>query len=195
MEACDRQEEHRAHGKHVCFVSLPALSSGRFKDMTTFARIKNLDPVMPIISEISLFGGVTEFQRDALLTRLDYATFQKGETVFRKGDEPTHIYIVKGGKIELQISDDEFVLDKKELGVGECFGEVSLIAMHKHTATAIVTEDCEIVALSRHALIQVQQQDIALFALLMMNVARELARRIMLTDDLFLRYSHKFKKE
>jgi len=154
--------------------------------MTPFAPLTNVESVTPIISDISLFGGFTDDQRAELLARLDYATFQKGECIFRKGEDPTHIYIMKSGKAEIQISDTEAAVDKEELGVGECFGEVSLMSMHKHTATTIVTEDCEIVALSRHALIELKKQDITLFALLMMNVARELARRVILTDNLCL---------
>ena len=159
--------------------------------MTTFSPLTQVDEVRPILSEISLFGGITEVQLKEVLGRLQWAAFKKGDCVFRKGDEPTHIYIVKSGRVEIQISDGESVVEKKEMGVGECFGEVSLMAMHKHTATALVTRDCEILGLSRRGLIQIQQQDISLFALLMMNVARELARRIMLTDQLCLLYSHK----
>jgi len=154
--------------------------------MTPFVPLENVESVTPIISAISLVGGFSDEQRDALFARLDYAKFQKGECIFRKGEEPTHIYIVKSGKAEIRISDGEAVVDKEELGVGECFGEVSLMSMHKHTATILVTEDCEIVALSRHALIQLKKQDITLFALLMMNIARELARRVILTDNLCL---------
>jgi CRP-like cAMP-binding protein len=161
--------------------------------MTPFAPLKDPQSVLPILSAISLFGGATDKQLQELLGRLEYAALKKGDCVYHKGDEPAHICILKRGKVELQISDEQTVVDKKELGVGECFGEVSLIAMHRHTTTALVIEDCELVALSRHALIQVQQQDIALFALLMMNLARELARRIMLADNLCLLYSHRLQ--
>lgn len=162
--------------------------------MTPFVPLTQFDDVAPIISKISLFGGVSEAQLTELLKRLDYASFRKGEYVFQKGDEPTRMYIVKTGRVELKISDAEAVVDKRELTVGTCFGEVSLMCMHKHTTTALVLEDCEIVGLSRRALIQLQQQDISLFALLMMNVARELARRLMTTDDLYLLYMHKLRQ-
>ncbi|XHR28336.1 MAG: Crp/Fnr family transcriptional regulator [Chthoniobacteraceae bacterium] len=162
--------------------------------MTPFTPLKEFEAVTSILSKISLFGGVTDAQRNDLLARLDYATFQEGEYVFRAGDEPTHIYIVKQGKVEVRLSADEVEVEKIELSVGACFGAVSLMSMHKHTSSALVTEPCEIVALSRHALIGLQQQHITLFALLMMNVARELARRLVMTDDLFLLYSRKAGK-
>ncbi len=162
--------------------------------MTPFKPLKEFEAVTSILSKISLFGGVTDAQRNDLLARLDFAAFQKGESIFQAGDEPSYIYIVKQGKVEVRLAADVAGVEKMELGVGACFGTVSLISMHKHSATALVTEPCEIVALSRHALIGLQQQDITLFALLMMNVARELARRLILTDDLLLLYSHKAGK-
>ena len=69
------------------------------------------------------------------------------------------------------------------------------MAMHKHTATVIAVEDSEVMVLSRRALLQLQREDSKLFSLLMMNIARELARRLELTDDILLHYLHKYKKD
>ena len=82
------------------------------------------------------------------------------------------------------------VIHKKELGVGECFGEASLMSMHPHTASAVATEDTEVIVLSRHALNQLRYEDPPLFSLLLINIARELARRLKMTDDILLHYFH-----
>jgi len=86
------------------------------------------------------------------------------------------------------------ILHKKELGIGECFGEASLMSMHPHTASAVATEDTEIIVLSRHALNQLRHENPALFSLLLMNIARELARRLKTTDDILLHYFHDHMK-
>ena len=164
--------------------------SGFISEMSAFQPLKVFMPVISMISEISIFGGVTDAQWETILPKLERGTFKKGETIFAKGEEPTHIYILQSGKVELIISDGEVTVEKKVLGPGECFGQVSLMSMHHHTATAKAEEDCVVVGLSRHALIEMKKEDIALFALLMMNVARELARRLMLTDNLLLHYVH-----
>jgi len=56
-----------------------------------------------------------------------------------------------------------------------------------HAATAIAREDSDVIVLSKRALLRLQKEDAALFSLLMMNIARELARRLRLTDDILLR--------
>jgi len=158
--------------------------------MKAFEPLREFTPVLSMISEISIFGGVSDVQWSTILPKLERGEFRKGERIFQRGDEPTHIYILQSGRVELLISDNDVTFEKKVLGPGECFGQVSLMSMHRHTATAVAEEDTVIVALSRHALIELQRENIALFALLMMNVSRELARRLLLTDNLLLQYIH-----
>jgi len=158
--------------------------------MSVFVPLADTASVRAILSHISMFGGVPVEKCSRIFEALESGLFKKDECVFRKGDEPTHIYIVKSGCIDLRIIDEGLLVEKKALRVGESFGEASLISMHKHIATAVAIEDSEIIVLSRHALIRLQQQDIGLFALMIMNIARELARRLQLTDDILLHYMH-----
>ncbi len=161
--------------------------------MKTFVPLHDVEPVRPILSDIAIWGGVTDEQREKIFKRLELGAFSEGEYIFQKGDEPSYIYIVKSGKIGLLISDEEVTIEKKVLGSGECFGEASLLAMQRHTTSAVALENSEVMVLSRQALLQFRGEDIHLFALLMMNIARELARRLKLTDDILLYYiqSHK----
>ena len=156
--------------------------------MKTFVPLKDIESVLPILSDIAIWGGVSDQQRYKIFKQLETGIFKQGEYIFQKGDDPSHIYIVKKGNIGLHISAKGVNLEKKTLAVGECFGVASLMAMRKHTATAIALEDSEVMVLSRQAVLQLQQEDIELFALLMMNIARELARRLTLTDDILLHY-------
>ena len=148
--------------------------------------LTNFDSVSAIISQLRIFGGVTDAQLETIFRRLELWILRAGEVVFHKGDEPMHIYIVKSGKIDLQITENDVIIHKHELKVGECCGEASLMSMHKHTATAVAAVDSEIIVLSRRALIDLKHEDIELFALLMMNLARELARRLYSTDQMLL---------
>jgi CRP-like cAMP-binding protein len=155
-----------------------------------FSPLKNAREVFPILSQIAIFGGATEAQQGEIFRRLETGVIAKGEHIFHKGDEASHIYIVKSGEIELSIPGDEVVIQKKKLGVGECFGQVALMSMQPHVVSAMAGETSEIIVLSRRALQQLRHEDIALFALLMMNIARELARRLIFTDKMLLDSYH-----
>ena len=129
---------------------------------------------------------MTDAQLAAIFRSLELWILRPGEVVFRKGEEPMHIHIVKSGKIDLQLAEGGVIIHKHALQVGECFGEASLMSMHRHTSTATAAEDSEIMVLSRKALIALKHADVELFALLMMNLARELARRLYITDQMLL---------
>ena len=134
-----------------------------------------------------MFGGITETQQNEIFSRLEIGTFKRGETIFQEGDEPTHIYIVKSGLVALFISDKEVKIEKKRLGKGECFGHVALISINKHSISAVAVVDSEIIVFSKDLLHQLHHEDSELFSLLILNIARELARRLQFTDGLLLK--------
>ena len=148
--------------------------------------LTDFESVSAIISKLRIFGGVTDPQREVLFRKLESWRLKEGECVFCKGDEPAAIYVVKSGSIDIQIRRGDVTINKHELRVGESFGEASMMSMHCHTTTAVAATDSEVLVLSRRALIQLRHEDIELFALLMMNLARELARRLYLTDQMLL---------
>ena len=156
--------------------------------MKPFVPLVDIESVRPILSEIAILGGFSDRQLSEIFKYLEEAVYEPGEYIFQKGDEPSYIYIVKKGKIDLLITKQKVILKKKTLAVGDCFGEASLMAMHTHTATAIARQTSEVMVLSRRALLQLQREDSKLFSLLMMNIARELARRLELTDEILLHY-------
>ena len=163
--------------------------NSRVNGMVIFEPLTDQEAILGIISQISVLGGVSDSQRDRIFRRLEIASFRAGDVVFSKGSEPTHIYIVKSGTLELRVTDDGYtVVKRKKLAVGESFGEASLMSMRRHSASVVALEDSEVLAISRHSLIALQHEDITLFALLMMNIARELARRLKFTDDVLLHY-------
>ncbi len=151
----------------------------------------DLDAMRPVISHVRIFGGVTDAQSGSLLGHLELWEVPAGQAIFRKGDEPAGIYIVRRGRIDLQITDSSLVIHKHALCIGECFGEASFMSMHCHTSTAVAAEDSEVLVLTGRELNRLRHANLQLFALLMMNLARELARRLYLTDTMLLAATEK----
>ena len=110
--------------------------------MNHFAPLADLDSILGMLSQISILGGVSDSQMERIFRRLELASFRNGEAVFEKGSEPTHIYIVKSGKLELVVTDAENAVIKRQgLDPGECFGEGSLMSMQRHSASVVALED------------------------------------------------------
>ena len=134
-----------------------------------------------------MFGGISEAQQQEIFSQVEVGAFKRGETIFQEGDDPLNIYIVKSGLVGLFISDHEVKIEKKRLGKGECFGHVALISINKHNLSAVAVVDSEIIVFSKELLNRLRHEDSELFSLLMLNIARELARRLQFTDDLLLK--------
>src|SRR5512136_1973979 len=140
--------------------------------MKTYYPLSDINSVISILSQISVWGGLTGEQQQKIYQRLEVGTFKKGEYIFRKGDQPSHIYIVKSGKVKLLVSHGDAVVQKETVETGGSFGVAALMAVQTHMATALSEEDTELMVLSREALLGLYHDDIKLFALLMMNIAR-----------------------
>lgn len=161
--------------------------------MRIYESLKDIGSVKAILSQISIWGGLSGDQQEKIYKRLEVGIFNKGEHIFCKGDQPTHIYIVKNGKVDLLATGQDVSIQKETVKTGGSFGIAALMAMQPHMVTAMAAEDSEIMVLSRQALLELRHEDIDLFALLMMNIAREIARRLKLTDDIFLQYVYEHK--
>lgn len=142
--------------------------------------------LIEILPELRIFGGMTDSQQAQVFKCLEIWALDRGDSVFTKGEDPSAIYIMKSGRVDLQITEPTVVIRKHTLQVGECFGEASFMSMHAHTTNAVATESSEVIVMSRAALLRIRRENVELFALLMMNLARELARRLYLTDQMML---------
>ena len=158
--------------------------------MKEFTPLKDVESVISILSKISFLGGVSDAQRNEIFRFLEIGFFKEGEYVSKRGEEPSHIYIIKKGKVDLLITDNDVAVRKREFTVGDCFGEAALLSMINNTASFVAAEDSELIVLSRRALNQLRRDDLTVFSVLMMNLARELARKLQFTDEILLRHRH-----
>lgn len=75
------------------------------------------------------------------------------------------------------------------IGVGAGFGETSAIGIIPHTASAVVTEDAELLMLSGSALYKLYQEDLETCAIIVLSIAREACRRLARSEEVLLRYA------
>jgi CRP-like cAMP-binding protein len=148
----------------------------------------DIENVLPILGRISLFGGLTDKQLAAVFRLLERATYDAGEYIFRQGDQPSRIWIIQSGKVKIVAEEAGTPLEMLELGIGHCFGEVAVIGIQPHSASAIAVEHTELIVLSRVALFSFAEADPELFSVLVLNIAREACRRLHATDETLLHY-------
>jgi CRP-like cAMP-binding protein len=148
----------------------------------------DIENVVPILNKIAIFGGLSQKQLYFLFRLLKKVSYCAQEYIFKEGEEPSHIYIVRSGRVKMVVGVEDTPLEIISFGVGQCFGETSVIAIEPHSASAIAVEDTELIVLSRQALLSIFDADKELFGMLILNIAREACRRLHRTDETLLHY-------
>jgi CRP-like cAMP-binding protein len=148
-----------------------------------------VEKVLPILNKISVFGGLDDAQLYTVFRMLETEHYNKGEFVFKQGDAPDHIRIVQTGRIRIVENVDGTPMELFEFGTGECFGETSVIAIQRHSASAFAVEESQLLVIPRVKFYGLYESDSKLFGLLMMNIAREACRRLNKTEEVMLHYA------
>jgi len=95
--------------------------------------------VIPFRSDIAVLTP-------APVTRLQKVRFEKGDEVFRQGDEAEMAYVVESGRLDVY-KDDRKV---GELGAGDYFGEITQTYLKRRTETIRCGTACELTVLSQN---------------------------------------------
>jgi CRP/FNR family cyclic AMP-dependent transcriptional regulator len=107
-----------------------------------------------VLAEVPMFQLLDEQERGTLAELLESRHFDRGQTIFSFGDTGEEMYIMRSGKVEVFVETTEG--DKIVLGefqAGDIFGEISMLDGGPRTASAIVIDDAELLALSRDHLL------------------------------------------
>jgi HEAT repeat protein len=124
-----------------------------------------------ILKRVSIFADTSEEFLADISTLLDELNVSAGETVIEKGEEPSYLYIITDGVLEVR--DGEHVL--ANLGANDIFGELSLfLDAPIHTAAVVAKTNVHILTLHRDDF----QEILYDYAQVAHGIIRELAKRL-----------------
>lgn len=107
-----------------------------------------------------------------------YASYEAGHTVITEGRENDTIYFILEGRVGI-IQNGRTLY---EFGEGNTFGEMEVLDVMPSAATAITLAPTRVMYMSNRNLREIYQYDIKCFSILMMNLARDLSRRLRLLN-------------
>ena len=148
----------------------------------------DIEAILPVVSEIAIFGGLNQQQLNEVFRLLRVASYEQDEYVYKQGDAPSYIYIIKTGEIRIIYDIEGVSLELASFKEGDCFGETSVIGIQSHSSSAIAAKPSELIVLEHGALLNIFQTDKELFGLLILNIARETSRRLHKLDEVLAKY-------
>lgn len=140
-----------------------------------------------LFKQIPIFAGLSEKALENLSTQAETHEYTAGEIVFTEGSMGDTLYIVKRGSVEVVKNageSGEVVL--AQLGVQEFFGEMCIIESVARSATVRATGHSTILySLSAKDLRRVFNLFPRQFGILLLNISRNICRRLRKVDDLY----------
>ena len=99
-----------------------------------------------LVAKVPLFRTLDAARIAAVAGVLRARRAERGERLIRKGDQADSMYFIVSGDVEV---DQETSAPKGQLGAGEFFGEIALIAERTRTATITALTPCKLLLLHK----------------------------------------------
>ena len=144
------------------------------------------------LQKYSLFGGLDKEQLAFMATLLKEKQYAPGEVILKEGELNSKVYFIKAGAVEidkLRCGEAETAgctsTHIADLEVGDTFGEMELIDIQPCIATATASGEVSVLTLSNVDLYALRKKDMKAFTLVIMNLARDISRRLRVMDSRF----------
>ncbi len=144
-----------------------------------------INPLAEHLEKYPLFGGLTDEELSFLANRLHEENFDSGSIIIREGDTGDRVYCLIKGEVSVikQLAPGSEPVEVARLPEGSTFGEMELIDTQNRSATVQAIGNCHTVSLSNKDLFHILQDNHHIFTVIMMNLARDMSRRIRVLDQ------------
>jgi CRP-like cAMP-binding protein len=106
------------------------------------------------VKTIPLFAGLSRKECRALAQRADELDLAEGKTLVREGDWPYEFFSIEEGTVEVRRGEQLL----GELGAGDFFGEMGLMADTRRNATVTATTPVRVVVMTAQAFRQTARE-------------------------------------
>lgn len=137
------------------------------------------------LRDVGLFGGLDDDVLQHLASTLKVLKRGADEVIFRDGDQAREFYVLLRGEVEVfKALKGGAEARLATLSPGHWFGEMSVLDVHPRSASVRALSPCRLLVVTTRDLDALYRRDLKAYTLVVLNVARELARRLRLVDEL-----------
>jgi CRP-like cAMP-binding protein len=140
-----------------------------------------------LLQRMPIFGALRADTLQFLLEQARSVPVAAGAFFFRENDPADSLYVLESGRVAVIKSWQGRDLVLRELGRGDCFGEMALMDLFPRSASVRAVADCSAIALAPPDLYRLFERDAEQFALIQMNLGREVCRRLRESDEQLFR--------
>ena len=137
------------------------------------------------LRDIGLFGGLTDDAIAAMVAELVLVQAEPGTYVMREEESARDMFVVLGGELEVVKKGSRGNETRVAmLGPGDWVGEMSIIDVMPRSASVRTLAPSLLLRISADDLDRLYRRDVKSYALFVLNMARELSRRLRVADGI-----------
>jgi len=132
------------------------------------------------LQKYSLFGGLMEEQIESIIPFMQQERYDPDEFIITEGRANDKIYFLIEGQVA--VTKKDIVLSR--FGEGEAFGEMEVLDVMSAVASIKALSNVTLMSISNKSLREIYKLDVKIFSLIIMNLARDLSRRLRKADEI-----------
>ena len=134
-----------------------------------------------MLQKYALFGGLMEEQIESILPFMIEEKYAPDASLIIEGKPNDKIFFITEGQVA--VSKKEVILAR--FCEGDAFGEMEILDVMPAVATIRALSPVTVMTISNKSLREIYKKDISTFNLVLMNLARDLVRRLRKMDEKF----------
>ena len=149
------------------------------------------DARQEFLATIPIFAGLNADALSAIAVAVEETYFPTGDIVVREGEPGNRMFIIHTGRLHVVkrlAQPDETVL--AAFGPRDFLGEMSIIECVVRAASIRAIEDSYLFSLKGTDLYRLFKRQPDQYAIVILNIARDLSRRLRAIDEKFVAISH-----
>ena len=132
-----------------------------------------------VFGRYSLFDGLEQEQIDNILPLMEQEEFEAGTDIIVEGDRSDRLRFILEGRVA--VVKNGIIL--MELDEGSVFGEMEVLDVEPVEATVKALASTKVMSLTMDALGEIYETDLKTYSFMVMNLARDLSRRLRRMDS------------
>jgi CRP-like cAMP-binding protein len=136
-----------------------------------------------LLQRMPIFGALRDDTLDFLVGLAQPLAVPAGAWFFREGDAADALFVLETGSATVLKGWEGRAVVLNRLHAGDCFGEMALMDLQPRSASVRADEDCRALRLGSDDLYRLYEHDLEQFALIQMNMGREVCRRLRAVDE------------
>lgn len=139
------------------------------------------------LASLAVFGGIPPAELAKVASGFEVRTFDGPSEVFAEGSAAREMFVVREGELEVAKKNRVGAqIRVATLRAGDCVGEMGLIDIQPRSASVRTIGPAKLIVLTSATLSDIAHSHPKMWTMLVMNIAREISRRLRRADELLV---------